>query len=290
MEHETIRQLPDLPERPADAHKGSVGRILIVGGQLGQRGMIGAPALAANAALRSGAGLVQILTEPLAMPHVAVLAPCATTQALGDPARLAATAVEFGADVVAIGPGLSPAIRPEHVVELLNSFSGGLVVDADALNALAAAGKWKARWPHNVVITPHPGEMQRLLAGYGFPEEVGERTLCATRFAEATGCTVVLKGHGSVVADPRRVYINQTGNAGMATGGTGDVLTGIIAALIGQRMELFDAAVLGVHVHGLAGDNAAEQLGRVSLMATDLLDFLPEAFCDLEDQRDQTPF
>jgi NAD(P)H-hydrate epimerase len=285
VKREIVRSLPSLPGRATDAHKGAVGRIVVIGGRLDDRGMLGAPALTANGAFRSGAGLVQIITDRAAMPHVHLLAPCATTRARESGQDLAAMAIEFGADVVAIGPGLSPNVTDDEVVGLLTTFSGGIVVDADALNALARVREWTAKWPHNVVLTPHPGEMRRLREASGLPPDFTDRREAASDLADRCGCTVVLKGAGTVVADTRRLYVNETGNAGMATAGTGDVLTGVIAALMGQNLSAFDAAVLGVHVHGLAGDNAAEELGRLSLMAIDLLDFLPEAFCDMEDRR-----
>ena len=267
------------------AHKGDVGRIAVVGGSLTEHGMIGAPALTANAALRSGAGLLQIVTPAAALPYVALAAPCATTRVLpGVNADLAALAVDFGADVVALGPGLGTTVSADQLLKLLDTFSGGVVIDADGLNVLASAGQWQARWPHNVVLTPHPGEMRRLLGGWGLDDDISDREARTVEYASATGAVVVLKGAGTVVADPARIYTNQTGNAGMATAGAGDVLTGVVAGLLGQRMTAFDAAVLAVYVHGLAGDSGAEQLGRISLMATDLLDYLPDAFCDLEQE------
>jgi NAD(P)H-hydrate epimerase len=193
-------------------------------------------------------------------------------------------AVDFGADVVAIGPGMNDSVSAGQLLGLLDRFSGGVVIDADGLNVLAGLGRWHARWPHNVVLTPHPGEMRRLLDGWGLEQDVGGRQACAMAYATATGAVVVLKGAGTVVSDGERIYINQTGNAGMATAGAGDVLTGVIAGLMGPGLAAFDAAILGVYVHGLAGDSGAEQLGRVSLMATDLLDYLPDAFCDLEQE------
>ncbi len=284
MNAERITWIPPLPERKLDAHKGDVGRLLIVGGSLTEYGMIGAPALTANGALRSGAGLVQIATPSAALPHVALLAPCATTRSFDSPDwDIAKAAVEFGADVVAVGPGAGQSITPRQMVDLLKGFSGGIVVDADAINALARADAWTAKWPHNVVLTPHPGEMRRLLAGVGLDEDISDRQRCALAFARETEVTLVLKGAGTVVTNGKCIYVNQTGNSGMATAGSGDVLTGVIAALMGQGLSAFDAAVLGVHVHGLAGDSAAEQLGRISLTALDLLDYLPEAFCDLEE-------
>ncbi|HRX87382.1 MAG TPA: NAD(P)H-hydrate dehydratase, partial [Phycisphaerae bacterium] len=197
---ERFHQIPKLPKRALDAHKGDVGRVLVVGGSLGEHGMIGAPALVANAALRSGTGLVQIATEASAMGYVATLAPCATTRAMAAGVDdIAAFAVEFGADVVALGPGLGKTVSGQEVAALLDRFSGGIVVDADGLNALAALGKWRARWPHNVVITPHPGEMERLVKGWGLDVPVKERERCAVALARETGVTVVLKGHGTVV-------------------------------------------------------------------------------------------
>lgn len=283
MSVERISRIPKLPARAIDAHKGDVGRVLVIGGSLGVRGMIGAPALVANACLRSGAGLVQIATERAALGYVGMLAPCATTRGLtAGQEDLAALAVEFGADVVAIGPGLGQTLTGDQIDALLQAFSGGIVVDADALNALAAKGRWQARWPHNVVVTPHGGEMQRLLEGWGLRADPRDREACALALASEARVTVVLKGHGTVVTNGEQIYVNQTGNAGMATAGAGDVMTGVIAALIGQKLDAFSAAVLGVHVHGLAGDAAAEQLGRTSLMATDIIEYLSEAFCDLE--------
>ena len=152
-----------------------------------------------------------------------------------------------------------------------------LVLDADALNVLA--GRLGALRKHRgpIVLTPHPGEFARLL-GCDIPTVQARRQELAADFARTHGVVVVLKGHGTVVTDGQRVYVNTTGNPGMATGGTGDVLGGLLAALLGQKLETFAAAQLGVYLHGLAGDLAREQRGEVSLIATDLLDFLPPAF------------
>ena len=278
-----VKVIPELPQRAEDSHKGSMGRVVVVGGSLDEYGMLGAPSLTANAALRSGSGLVQVITSPQAQPYVGIMAPCATTRALpATDVDLSQMAVEFGADSVGVGPGLGKTITGSQVVKLLESFSGGIVVDADALNALSEVGDWRARWPDNVVITPHPGEMARLVAGRKLDLKVDDRQHCAVEFARATSVVVVLKGAGTVVTDGERVYINQTGNVGMATAGAGDVLTGVVAALLARNMPAFDAAVLGVYMHGLAGDAAAEQLGRTSLTAGDLIEYLPDAFCDHE--------
>jgi len=269
-----ITKIPSLPVRPDDAHKGDVGRLVIIGGRLDQVGMVGAPAFAANAALRTGCGLVQIVTSAAAQPIIGLLAPCATTRALPADASesLAALAIQFGADVVAIGPGLDPTVQPVQLDSLVAEFSGGIVIDADGLNLLARMGRWKAAWPHQVVLTPHPGEMRRLLEGWGVQADPQNRQDMAVKMARASG---------AVVTDGTRVYVNLSGNSGMATAGAGDVLTGIIASLMGQQLLPFDAAVLGTYVHGLSGDIVAEEIGRLSLLATDLIEFLPDALCDV---------
>jgi ADP-dependent NAD(P)H-hydrate dehydratase len=278
-----ITRIPPLPQRADNAHKGDVGRIVIVGGRLDEVGMLGAPALAANAAFRCGAGLVQIVTATPAQTAIALLAPCSTFRALPEKGEvsLAALAIQFGADVVAIGPGLDPRIGPDHLNDLVSKFSGPIVIDADGLNLLASMGKWAAAWPHQVVLTPHPGEMRRLRQGWGLDPDAPDRQKCAMDLSLATGAVVVLKGAGTVVTDGPRLYINQSGNSGMATAGAGDVLTGAIAAFLGQQLLPFEAAVLGVYVHGLAGDIAAEDIGRLSLTASDLIEFLPDALSDL---------
>lgn len=280
----TTTRVPPLPTRADDAHKGDVGRIAIIGGRLDEAAMIGAPALAANAALRSGAGLIQVVAPQKVLPTIITLAPCATGRTLPGPdgPSLTQVAVSFGADVVAVGPGLDPAIDAARMTELLDRFSGNLVIDADGLNLLAAMGDWTAAWPHQIVLTPHPGEMRRLLEGRALDVSPSDRTESAVSLSRSCGAVVVHKGARTVVTDGQQVYVNPTGNAGMATGGSGDVLTGIIAALLGQKMSPFDAAVLGVYVHGLAGDMAAEELGRMALTALDLVEYLPDAFCELD--------
>ncbi len=279
------REIAAIPRRRDDAHKGDVGRIALIGGCCSDTMMVGAPALAANAAFRSGAGLVQLIVPEAIRSSVAVLAPCGTLRSLpGDADAILDVVQQFGADVLAIGPGLGDSIAPSVVGELLTRFPGPVVIDADGLNRLADAPLASIADAGRIVMTPHPGEMRRLLAARGnectIDGSASSRKTAALALVEAYGCTAVLKGRGTIVADGQRMYINQTGNAGMATGGTGDVLTGVIAALIGQRMDPFDAAVLAVYLHGLAGDFAAEELGRWSMTATDIIDYLPEAFCE----------
>ncbi len=303
MKLQIVKRVPRLPPRKADSHKGDYGRVLVIGGS---RGMIGAPALCANAALRSGAGLVRIAVEALLQERVAVLAPCATTidlpmieMAFRRPRQKSwylpedvehdvwshIRDAQKANDVLAVGPGWSTGRAHAALLGLmLAKLDGPMVLDADGLNNLTQIPGWvricAQRTPkHPLVLTPHPGEMQRLLDSGGIKlDAVKQRRASALQLAAKTGAVVVLKGAGTVVTDGRRMFVNRTGNPGMATGGTGDVLTGVIAALIGQKMSPFDAAVLGVHVHGLAGDLAARTIGQVSLIATDLIEHLPAAF------------
>jgi NAD(P)H-hydrate epimerase len=287
---ESVVELPRLPARPADAHKGHFGRVLVVGGS---RGMIGAPALAANAALRGGAGLVTVAVPETVQLTVASLCPCATSLALhcgpdGELTPQAARQMLTAAgrcDVLAVGPGMGVSAGAGQLVTAVLDLKKPVVMDADALNNLARIDRWPERRHCPAVLTPHPGEFATL-TGRSIDEIQADRqgsAVGAIRLwaAEAKAgdapLVVALKGAGTVVTDGRRALVNRTGNPGMATGGTGDVLTGLIAALIGQGMGLFESACLGVHVHGLAGDLAAEKLGQVSTMASDLVELLPQA-------------
>jgi NAD(P)H-hydrate epimerase len=283
-----IDTVPKLPHRPADGHKGTFGRVCIVAGSVG---MSGAAALAGRAALRAGAGLVRVATAKSVLPVVAALEPSYTTIPLPEDraGRISAQAIHAilnaaeRNDALAIGPGLGQSASLRSVLEALLEREGlPLVIDGDGLNNLSKLPKWAARCKARLVLTPHPGEMKRLWSGLFREEMPQNRRDVAARVASATGAVVALKGAGTVVTDGRRAYINTTGNPGMATAGSGDVLTGVITALIGQGLNTFEATVLGVHVHGRAGDTAAETLGQVSLMATDLIDALPNAFKQID--------
>lgn len=279
--------------RPADSHKGDYGRVLVLGGS---RGMAGAPALAGMAAMRSGAGLVTVAVPVSILSTVARFNPCYMTVPLvedDDGVADLANVVDLARagesfDVWAVGPGLG---RSEGVAELVarlyRDVPRPMVVDADGLNALAAALKRNPQTLNNPagprVLTPHPGEFARL-AGAAPAGKVTERAEAVAQLCQrdASGKTVVvLKGHGSIISDGRRFAVNRTGNPGMATGGSGDCLTGVTAALLGQGLATWDAARLAVHVHGLAGDLAAAQLGQPSLIASDIVTYLPAAFCKL---------
>lgn len=283
----TVTKLPALPARPADSHKGMFGRVLVVGGSLY---MPGSMALVANAAYRSGAGLVRIFCPASAQPIAITLAPCATsyTAAETETGHFSLAAGKqllqeaSSHDVLAVGPGMGVEPACARLVEtVLAEIGKPVVLDASGLTNLALLG-YVPRIAGPLIITPHPGEMSHLLEALRLKIELGHddasRRTAATAVARQLKCVVLLKGRRTVVTDGTRVYFNTTGNAGMATGGTGDVLTGVTAALLGQKMEPFEAACLASHLQGLAGDIGAKQLGQHSLMASDLLDMLPAAF------------
>ncbi len=271
-----------LPARPRDAHKGSFGHVLVVAGS---RGKTGAAYLAAAGALRSGAGLVTAATPRSWQPVVASLGAEYMTEGLDEtpegtvaPSALAAV-LAHPADVVAAGPGLgSGAAVAAFVDGLIARADRPLVLDADALNAFAGrSDALKARPGQVIVLTPHPGEMGRLL-GVPAADVQARRVDAARELATRLGAHVVLKGHRTVIATPGgRAHINTTGNPGMATGGTGDVLTGMIAGWLAQLGDAERACLLAVHLHGAAGDLAADDEGEVSMTAGDLLGRIGDA-------------
>jgi NAD(P)H-hydrate epimerase len=257
-----------LKPRRADAHKGDFGRLLIIAGS---PGMAGAAALCARGALRSGAGLATVCIHEGLFPAIHALVPEATCMPRGS---LADGAALSRFDAVALGPGLGDSPETAALVKrALGAYGGVAVLDADALNALAGdAGAWGAMGGR-AVITPHSGEAARLL-GISVAEVEADRRGAALRLAALSGGTAVLKGAGSLVAHADgRLLVNASGNPGMATGGSGDVLTGIIASFAGQGLEAFEAAAAGVYVHGRAGDLAAERRGEYGLMASDIAEF-----------------
>jgi ADP-dependent NAD(P)H-hydrate dehydratase len=286
-----ISDIPKLKPRAVDGHKGDYGKVCIIGGSLG---MSGAAALAGRAALRAGAGLVRVATSKSVLPIVASVEPCFTTIALPEDSagRISVRAINTileavgQNDAVAFGPGVGVTGALRSILHvLLEQEELRLVIDADGLNNLAGMKDWPAKLRAKLILTPHPGEMKRLWSGLLREPLPAERQEQAVQFAQRTGAVMVLKGAGTVVTDGEKVYINKTGNPGMATAGSGDVLTGVILALLGQGLSDFDAAVLGVYVHGLAGDVAAEKLGQISLIATDIIEALPDAFNRQQDSR-----
>lgn len=281
-----MAQLPDLPKLPprsADSHKGSFGRLLVLAGSVG---MTGAAVLCARAALRAGVGLVVVGTPDSCYPILASQLVCGMVRPLpetkeGTLGRRAAQSILEWAhdhDVLALGPGLSS--HPETRALFLDIFprlERPVVIDADGINILSDQIPLLGSVRHPVVLTPHPGEMSRLLRR-PISEVQNDRANIACMFAEKCRVVVALKGHRTVVSNGKQTYVNTSGNPGMATAGSGDVLTGLIGALLGQGLDAFEATKLGVHIHGLAGDLAAERLGQLSLTASDLIDWLPEAF------------
>lgn len=278
-----------MPARSRAAHKGDFGRILVVAGSAS---MPGAAALCALAALRSGAGLVTLASGAKVLDRVAGRVLGATflelpampdgTLAEAAAERVLARAGEF--DVAALGPGLGRGLGPSAVVaRLYAELALPAIVDADALNALADLPRAFERSPvARRVLTPHPGEMARLLGSPVGPS-APERERAAAALAQRGVCAV-LKGAGTVIREGERSFTASSGNPGMATGGSGDVLTGVLAALAARReLDPFDAICLGVAGHGLAGDLAAAELGEDGMMAEDLLFFLPHAWKQLSE-------
>lgn len=246
--------------------------------------MLGAACLAAEAALRAGAGLVTLaLPESLLVPASAKLTevilvglPETLRGTLGSLALAFLRPLVAKADVLAVGPGLSAEPETAQVVRTLYAEADRpMVVDADGLNALSADAA--RRHAAARILTPHPGEMARL-TGLSAAGVQRRRRATALAFATRTRTVVILKGRGSIVTDGRRAVVNRTGNAGLATAGSGDVLAGIVAGLWGQGMSAFAAARLAAHLHGAAGDLAASRLGMHAVLARDILAALPEAF------------
>ncbi|UCC68854.1 MAG: NAD(P)H-hydrate dehydratase [Armatimonadota bacterium] len=276
-----------LPRRTRSAHKGDFGRVLVIAGSVG---MTGAACLCADAALRVGAGLVTVgcpasindiletkLTEAMTVPLPETYDRSLDTRALAPILELAEQA-----GVLAIGPGLSR--HPETAVlvrRLVARVDKPMVIDADALNALADAAVILEGEHAPAVLTPHPGEMARLM-GVSTEAVQAKRAHFAEAAANRCNCVIILKGACALVAESGRpLTVNPTGNPGMASGGTGDVLTGMVAGLIVQGLLPFEAAAAGAYLHGLAGDLAAQRVGEESLVAGDLLAALPDALCQV---------
>lgn len=269
--------------RPRRANKKDFGRIFILAGSTGYTG---AAILCSFAALRAGAGLVTLgcpdkVYSILARRHPEVMVrpfPSTPEGTLSEKGFSEIFRFLKTQDVLAVGPGLGRHPRTTNLVRRISAGSPvQLVIDADGINAFQGNPALLKRCEVPPVLTPHPGEFVRVFGGRK-PEKDQDRKKCALGAARTYRSIVVLKGYRTVIAAPYgRAAINPTGNPGMATGGTGDVLTGIIAALVGQRIFPYDAARFGVYLHGLAGDLAAREAGEISLVAGDLIKFLPRA-------------
>jgi hydroxyethylthiazole kinase-like uncharacterized protein yjeF len=278
---------PLIGPRPAASNKGNFGHVLVLGGSTGKAG---AAAMAGMAALRSGAGLSTVGTAKSVLAIVGSFHPELMTEPLEETEAGSISSVSLeqgrldavvkGKTVLAVGPGISRHPDTSALVRsVIKKYKMQIVLDADGLNAFEdRAGELKEK-PGGLVITPHPGEMARL-TGLTIPAVQRDRLNVARNFARGHELIVVLKGNRTLVAQPDgTVWVNTTGNPGMSTGGTGDILTGMVAGLIAQNPDrVADAVIAAVHLHGLAGDVARESMGEHSLVATDLLTALPEAF------------
>ena len=261
--------------RLCNSNKGMYGHVLVVGGSFGKSG---APSMTGLGSYRTGAGLVTVAIPKSALPMVASFRPELMTTSLGNPDEVLALAEKM--TVLAVGPGLGTEDEAIRLVKkLYQEFQGPIVADADALNALAGQ---LPKTEHIRVLTPHPGEMSRL-TGKSTQQVQADRLGVAQEFVLQYGCTVVLKGDRTIIAFPDGdTWVNPTGSPAMATGGTGDVLTGMIAGMVAQHPKDWKRAVVAaVWLHGRCGELASEDWGEQAVLATDLLDYLPEAMNEL---------
>lgn len=272
IDYEYIRSI--LPLRGEFSHKGNFGKVLIAAGS---EGMCGAAILSSRAAMKSGAGLVKVAVPQDLFQIIQIASPEAIC-IHRNPNKINFS--EFTG--IAIGPGMGNNEETYcFVLSVLEKYNGIVVIDADGLNAIAkkSACEMISDSKASVIITPHPVEAARLLGIQPVDFLKIPRPEAADMLAQKTDSVVVLKGSGTVVRDSKgRVFVNKTGNPGMATAGSGDVLTGIITALAGQRIDSFDAAAVGVFIHGMAGDMAASELGQVGMTASDIANYIPYAF------------
>ncbi|NQT46303.1 MAG: NAD(P)H-hydrate dehydratase [Candidatus Omnitrophica bacterium] len=271
--------------RSPETHKGDYGHVFVLAGSTG---MTGAAYLASQAALLSGCGLVTLgipkslnaimevkLTEVMTKPLKETGEGSLALEAFDEIKCF----IDSSVNSIAIGPGLSTNKETALLVEkLITTISKPITLDADGINAFVSRADVLKSAKGEVVVTPHPGEMARI-SGIDTAEIQRDRKSAALDFARKYEVIVVLKGHKTIVADPGgEIFINETGNPGMASGGCGDVLTGMVASLIGQGLKPYNAAKLAVYMHGLAGDIAMRHKGQISLIASDILEALPEAF------------
>ena len=266
--------LNTLPMRSQESNKGTFGRVTVAGGC---KGMSGAAYLAAKAAYRTGCGLAAIICPEANRVIYQTQLPEAVLKVYPDEGAGEEWLQDAlaGSSAIVLGPGLGQSENAMNLVRwTLEAASMPIVLDADGLNLLAAHPEFWSKVPFGTVITPHPMEMARLLR---CPVETVTADIPGTAlsFAAEHGVVCVLKSHRTAVSDGNRLMVNNSGNSGMATGGSGDVLSGIIASLIAQGMQTYEAACLGVYLHGLAGDEAAAKLGEHALMASDIIDALP---------------
>lgn len=274
-----------LPSRPARSNKGTFGRVLAVGGSFA---MSGAAYFCAKAAYRTGAGLVQIMSPKENRVIYQAQLPEALL-ALYDTDALDEGAIKNAvcrANSVAVGMGLGTDDTAKSILKwVLEAVSSPPVIDADALNILSVCPELWELVPRGSIITPHPAEMSRI-SGLTVDQVCADIAGTAANFAKEHSVICLLKDHNTAISDGERTAINTSGNSGLATGGSGDVLAGIIAGLLAQGCKAFDAAALGAYIHGLAGDIAARRLSEYSVMASDIIDSLPPIFSEIQSRKD----
>ena len=269
-------RLPTLPPRSSHGHKGLFGKVLIVGGS---ESMVGAPAFAALAALRTGCGLVYIASSEAVLPFVLSVAPEAVGIPIGRSMQRYLAAIK-ACDALVIGPGLGQSSLATKLLQAALKAGAPLLIDADGLNLIAAGAAKLERPPLSTVLTPHPGEMSRLTKLFGageVPEDDHGRLQIAVAAARHFNQVILLKGEKTIITDGHRYAISATGDSTLAKAGSGDILSGMIATLLGQKMSAFDAAWLGAHYHGKAGKLAGQTYGMRSALARNIIDALPQA-------------
>jgi NAD(P)H-hydrate epimerase len=283
MDYTNLAELPPLPERPPEFHKGKAGRVLVIAGSAG---MTGAGAMASRACLRAGAGVVlwaipkslNGICETLTMEIMTLPIPDTPSGAPAMDAREILVEAARETDCVILGPGLPVAGDTGELMRLLiPEIFPPLIIDGGAFSAIGSDVMIIRKRQSPTIITPHPGEMGRI-TGKTSDQIQAKRRDFATKYAKLSGAVVALKGHDTLVTNGAEVYVNQSGNPGMATAGSGDVLCGVIAALAGQGMAPLEAAKLGVFLHGLAGDLGVAEKGMHGLIASDMIENLPAAF------------
>jgi hydroxyethylthiazole kinase-like uncharacterized protein yjeF len=274
--------LASLPIRTDQGNKGTFGRVLVIAGS---EEMIGAPVMAGTAALRMGAGLVQIAVPKSILVTALSITPELIGLALTPSSKKSLLNAAQKSQCIVIGPGMGQSRAARDRVMQIVRLKQLMVVDADALNLISKLDAWPSFFKAEAVLTPHPGEMLRLAKLFGessVPTDEEGRVQIAVKAARAFKQVVVLKGTNTVVTDGERIYLNQTGDSSLAKAGTGDVLSGMIATLLAQKLERFEAACLGVHLHGLAGERAGKKIGKRSVLAHEVMEAISEVL--LEDE------
>ena len=270
-----ITALPRLPARPDQGHKGTFGKVLVIGGS---EGMIGAPGFAGLAALRMGCGLAYVASPGEVLGFILAAAPELVGIAVGSKPGPRLAAAVASCDATIVGPGMGQSSTAADLLKLAIKTAAPVLLDADALNLIASGKAMLRRKPNTMVLTPHPGEMVRLARQFDVfdvPHDQPGRIKVAVAAARHFQQIVVLKGHRTIISDGQRYAVNMTGDSTLAKGGSGDILCGMIGTLLAQGMPPFEAAMLGVHLHGKAGEYAGRQVGKRSALAREVIDAIP---------------